>query len=87
MAEATTAQTRVAAGTEKRPKEKKVKEDASMAGTYEEQARQEIRRARRLVVDGKPTPEANFKLSVASALALLDLAGAIRENGRASANS
>jgi hypothetical protein len=36
---------------------------------------------------GKPTPEANFKLSVASALGLLDLAGAIRENGRARDNS
>lgn len=56
---------------EKRPKE----------GGYETIARQEIRRARRLVVDGQPTPEATFSVSIANALALLDLAAAIREHG------
>jgi len=48
---------------------------------FEAIARQEIRRARRLVNDGEPTPEATFAVSIASVLALLDLAAAIREHG------
>jgi hypothetical protein len=48
---------------------------------YEAIARQEIRRARRLVTDGQPTPEATFAVSIAGVLALLDLASAIREQG------
>lgn len=47
---------------------------------YETVARQEIRRARRLASDGQPTPEANFALSIANVLAMLDLASAIREH-------
>jgi hypothetical protein len=58
---------------EKRPKD---------GGTsYEANARQELRRARRHFSDGQPTPEANFAVSVANVLALLDLAAAIREHG------
>jgi hypothetical protein len=48
----------------------KMKERASTADTYEEGAWQEIRQARRLAVDGKPTPEATLHLSIASVLAL-----------------
>ena len=48
---------------------------------FETIARQEIRRARRLVTDGQPTPEATFAVSIANVLALLDLAAAIREHG------
>jgi hypothetical protein len=48
---------------------------------YEAIARQEIRRARRLVTDGQPTPEATFAVSIAGVLALLDLASAIRDQG------
>ena len=48
---------------------------------FETIARQEIRRARRLVTDGQPTPEATFAVSIANVLALLDLASAIREHG------
>ena len=48
---------------------------------FESIARQEIRRARRLVTDGQPTPEATFAVSIANVLALLDLAAAIREHG------
>ena len=48
---------------------------------FESIARQEIRRARRLVTDGQPTPEATFAVSIANVLALLDLASAIREHG------
>jgi hypothetical protein len=59
------------------PKAKKPKE-ASRG--FETIARQEIRRARRLVNDGQPTPEANFAVSVAGVLAMLDLAAAIREH-------
>jgi hypothetical protein len=47
---------------------------------FEAIARQEIRRARRLVNDGQPTPEATFAVSIANVLALLDLAAAIREH-------
>ena len=39
---------------------------------FETIARQEIRRARRLVTDGQPTPEATFAVSIANVLALLD---------------
>jgi hypothetical protein len=81
MAEATT--TQVEAGKQKRSKDEKVKERASTASTSD-QARQEIRRARRLAVEGKPTPEATHTVSIAGVLALLDLAGAVRENGRRS---
>ncbi len=48
---------------------------------FETIARQEIRRARRLVTDGQPTPEATFAVSIANVLAMLDLAAAIREHG------
>ena len=48
---------------------------------FESIARQEIRRARRLVTDGQPTPEATFAVSIANVLATLDLAAAIREHG------
>jgi hypothetical protein len=60
---------------EQRPKKQK---DAGRG--FEAIARQEIRRARRLVNDGQPTPEANFAVSVAGVLAMLDLAAAIREH-------
>jgi hypothetical protein len=73
--------------TEKGLKENQVKEGAaSTASTYEQRARQEIRRARRLAVNGTPTPEATFNLSIAGVLALLDVAGAIRENRRGKTN-
>lgn len=64
--------------TEDLHREKKPKEAAR---GYEAIARQEIRRARRLVTDGQPTQEATFAVSIASVLALLDLASAIREHG------
>jgi hypothetical protein len=47
---------------------------------YEAIARQEIRRARRLVTDGQPSAEANFAVQVAGVLAMLDLAAAMRES-------
>lgn len=56
----------------KRPKE--------LSRGFEAIARQELRRARRLVQDGQPTPEASFAVSIASVLATLDLASAIREH-------
>jgi hypothetical protein len=59
-------------GQSKRPKE--------LQRGFEAIARQEIRRARRLVTDGQPTPEATFAVSIANVLALLDLAAAIREH-------
>jgi hypothetical protein len=52
---------------------------------YEAIARQELRRARRLVNEGQPTPEANFAVQVAGVLATLDLAAAIREHREGSA--
>jgi hypothetical protein len=41
-------------------------------------ALRELRRARKLVKDGEPTPEAHFAVASANVLALLDLAAAIR---------
>lgn len=60
------------------------KEKATTRG-FETLARQEIRRARRLVPDGQPTAEAQFAVSVAGVLAMLDLAAAIREHQQGSA--
>lgn len=73
-------QEKAAAAAEKQPKQAK---DASRG--FESIARQEIRRARRLVNDGQPTPEANFAIQVAGVLATLDLAAAIREHRDGSA--
>ena len=42
-------------------------------------ALRELRRARKLVKDGEPTPEASFAVATANVLALLDLASAIRD--------
>ena len=60
--------------------EQREKKPKDAARGFETIARQEIRRARRLVSDGQPTPEANFAISVAGVLAMLDLAAAIREH-------
>jgi hypothetical protein len=61
------------------------KEKTPLRG-FEAIARHEIRRARKLVKDGEPTPEASFALSIANVLATLDLAAAIREHKSASTN-
>ena len=65
-------------GAENGQADKKAKE---LQRGFETIARQEIRRARRLVTDGQPTPEATFAVSIANVLAVLDLAAAIREHG------
>jgi hypothetical protein len=65
--------------------EKRTKKAKESSRGFEAIARQEIRRARRLVTDGQPTPEANFAVSVAGVLAMLDLAAAIREHQEGSA--
>ena len=65
-------------GAENGQADKKAKE---LQRCFETIARQEIRRARRLVTDGQPTPEATFAVSIANVLAVLDLAAAIREHG------
>jgi hypothetical protein len=65
--------------------EQRAKKQKDPVRGFETIARQEIRRARRLVNDGQPTPEANFAVSVAGVLAMLDLAAAIREHRESNA--
>jgi hypothetical protein len=67
-------------GTSAADGEKQGKKAKESARGFESIARQEIRRARRLVNDGQPTPEANFAVQVAGVMAMLDLAAAIREH-------
>jgi hypothetical protein len=79
MTEAQDAQ--LAEGQEDESTENGQKKPKELQRGFETIARQEIRRARRLVTDGQPTPEATFAVSIANVLALLDLAAAIREHG------